>query len=79
MKHMNYKPGWYLTYFIYCLVPVVAYIWYLLSRRGKDNEVFEVISIIKYLFIYFYLLSIKLSPFLCDYEKNYPNYARNIW
>lgn len=52
MKHMNYKPGWYLTYFIYCLVPVVAYIWYLLSRRGKDNEALEVISITNiYLFI----------------------------
>lgn len=69
MKHMNYKPGWYLTYFIYCLVPVVAYIWYLLSRRGKDNEALEVISITN---IYFYLLPIKPSPLLYVTLKKLP-------
>lgn len=43
MVNMNYKPGWYLSYFIYCMIPVVIYVWYLLSRRKDDfvDEVFQ--------------------------------------
>lgn len=43
MSNMNYKPGWYLTYFLYCMIPVVIYVWYLLSRRKDDliQEVYE--------------------------------------
>jgi hypothetical protein len=36
MVNMNYKPGWYLTYFIYCMIPVSIYVWYLLKRRKED-------------------------------------------
>ncbi|XP_050493149.1 calnexin-like isoform X1 [Bombus huntii] len=32
LKVTNYKPGWWVLYFIYCAVPVVLYIWYLLKR-----------------------------------------------
>jgi len=32
MKAMNYKPGWWALYFLYCAIPVVAYIWYLCKR-----------------------------------------------
>lgn len=35
---MNYKPGWWVAYAIYCLVPIVMYIMYL-SRRSKDDKV----------------------------------------
>lgn len=43
MRHMNYKPGYYLTYFIYCMIPVSIYVWYLCRRRNEDkNEVNDV-------------------------------------
>lgn len=32
MKAMNYKPGWWALYFLYCIIPVVAYIWYLYKQ-----------------------------------------------
>ncbi|KYN19040.1 Calnexin [Trachymyrmex cornetzi] len=32
MKAMNYKPGWWALYFLYCAIPIVAYIWYLCKR-----------------------------------------------
>lgn len=39
MKSMNYKPGWWAAYFIYCAIPVVIYIWYLVKRaREVSNE-----------------------------------------
>ncbi|CRL02494.1 CLUMA_CG015334, isoform A [Clunio marinus] len=41
MANMNYSPGWYLTYFIYCMIPVVIYVWYLLSRRKDDYLIQE--------------------------------------
>lgn len=41
LKVTNYKPGWWVLYFIYCAVPVVLYIWYLLKRV---REVYFVIS-----------------------------------
>lgn len=43
MVNMNYRPGWYLTYFLYCMIPVSIYVWYLLSRRKDDlfDEVFQ--------------------------------------
>lgn len=37
MKHMNYSPGYYVTYFIYCMIPVSIYVWYLLRRRNEDK------------------------------------------
>lgn len=42
MVNMNYKPGWYFTYFCYCMIPVSIYVWYLLKRRKDDllEEVF---------------------------------------
>lgn len=33
---MNYKPGWYLSYFVYCMIPVSIYVWYLNNRRKDD-------------------------------------------
>ncbi|XP_043786169.1 calnexin-like isoform X1 [Apis laboriosa] len=32
LKATNYKPGWWALYFIYCAIPVILYIWYLLKR-----------------------------------------------
>lgn len=41
MIHMNYKPGYYLTYFIYCMIPVTIYVCYLWRRYNDDTtEVF---------------------------------------
>lgn len=39
MQSMNYKPEYYAAYFIYCLIPVVCYIWYL-SRCAKEDKVY---------------------------------------
>lgn len=36
MRKMNYKPGYYLTYFIYCMIPVSIYVTYLWRRRQED-------------------------------------------
>ncbi|XP_011137857.1 calnexin isoform X2 [Harpegnathos saltator] len=38
MKAMNYKPGWWALYFVYCAIPVVAYIWYLYKRCREDKS-----------------------------------------
>lgn len=50
MRHMNYKPGYYLTYFIYCMIPVSIYVWYLCRRRNEDkievNDVEIIFSLI---------------------------------
>lgn len=37
MKYMNYKPGWWASYFIYCMIPVCIYGWYLSTRRVSDE------------------------------------------
>lgn len=39
MKAMNYKPGWWALYFVYCGIPVVAYIWYLCKRACEVQHV----------------------------------------
>jgi len=41
MAHMNYRPGYYLSYFIYCMIPVTIYIYYLWQRK-KDDDIIEV-------------------------------------
>jgi hypothetical protein len=38
MRKMNYKPGWYLSYFIYCMIPVIIYVIYLI-KRSRDDEI----------------------------------------
>lgn len=48
MRYMNYKPGWWFAYFIYCLIPITIYIAFLLSRRGMDNDEIEVVKILKH-------------------------------
>lgn len=48
MANMNYKPGWYFTYFLYCMIPVSIYVYYLFQRRKDDyivDEVFQVTSL----------------------------------
>lgn len=35
MRYMNYKPGWWALYFVYCSIPISLYVWYL-TRRSKD-------------------------------------------
>ncbi|XP_055682566.1 calnexin-like isoform X4 [Lutzomyia longipalpis] len=41
MKSMNYKPGWWIMYFIYCLIPISIYGWYLCRRyHSASSEVF---------------------------------------
>ncbi|XP_076683697.1 calnexin isoform X3 [Andrena cerasifolii] len=37
LKATNYKPGWWALYIVYCAVPVVLYIWYLLKRFREDK------------------------------------------
>lgn len=37
MKYMNYKPGWWATYFIYCMIPICIYGWYLSTRRTSEE------------------------------------------
>lgn len=62
MVNMNYKPGWYLSYFIYCMIPVVIYVWYLLSRRKDDfvDEVFQRLTPAELLLIAIDTLSARL-------------------
>uniref|UniRef100_A0A8D8CQ19 (northern house mosquito) hypothetical protein n=1 Tax=Culex pipiens TaxID=7175 RepID=A0A8D8CQ19_CULPI len=38
MKYMGYKPGYWAAYFVYCSIPVIAYVWFLLRRRNEPNE-----------------------------------------
>ncbi|KZC08876.1 Calnexin [Dufourea novaeangliae] len=35
LKATNYKPGWWALYIIYCAIPVVIYVWYLLKRARE--------------------------------------------
>lgn len=52
MRHMNYKPGYYLTYFIYCMIPVTIYVWYLWRRRNEDKiEVNDGVEITTFLLL----------------------------
>nr|CAD7443778.1 unnamed protein product [Timema bartmani] len=37
MKSMNYKPGWWALYFLYCMVPVLGYSWYLWKRVAEES------------------------------------------
>ncbi|XP_076653263.1 calnexin isoform X3 [Halictus rubicundus] len=37
LKATNYKPGWWALYVLYCAVPVVLYVWYLLKRFREDK------------------------------------------
>lgn len=39
MKHLNYKPGWWFIYFVYCSIPIIGYVCYL-KRRFRDDKVF---------------------------------------
>lgn len=32
MENVEQKPGWWTIYIIYCLTPVLIYIWYLYKR-----------------------------------------------
>ncbi|XP_028047243.1 calnexin isoform X2 [Monomorium pharaonis] len=38
MRAMNYKPGWWALYFLYCAIPIVAYIWYLCKRAREVHS-----------------------------------------
>jgi hypothetical protein len=35
MRHINYSPGYWGVYFVYCMIPISAYVWYL-YRRVKE-------------------------------------------
>lgn len=37
MRYMNYKPGWWASYFIYCMIPICIYAWYLSTRRCSEE------------------------------------------
>ncbi|CAL7942377.1 unnamed protein product [Xylocopa violacea] len=37
MKATNYKPGWWALYFIYCAIPIILYIWFLLTRVRENK------------------------------------------
>ncbi|XP_046747740.1 calnexin isoform X1 [Diprion similis] len=41
MHSMNNKPGWWAIYFIYCAIPVVLYVSYLIKRSGEDKQDFK--------------------------------------
>lgn len=36
MRYMNYRPGYWVLYFIYCACPIAVYVTYLL-RRSKER------------------------------------------
>ncbi|XP_035906569.1 calnexin isoform X1 [Anopheles stephensi] len=38
MRYINYKPGYWGAYFVYCSIPLIAYIWFLWSRRDKESD-----------------------------------------
>ncbi|XP_059483645.1 calnexin isoform X2 [Neocloeon triangulifer] len=38
MRRMNYKPGYWGIYFIYCLIPISCYVWYLYRRSKEDTQ-----------------------------------------
>ncbi|CAB3374588.1 Hypothetical predicted protein [Cloeon dipterum] len=44
MRKMNYKPGYWGIYFIYCLIPICAYIWYLYRRTQEDSLVTRLLA-----------------------------------
>uniref|UniRef100_A0A182HPG0 Uncharacterized protein n=1 Tax=Anopheles arabiensis TaxID=7173 RepID=A0A182HPG0_ANOAR len=37
MRYINYKPGYWGAYFVYCSIPLIAYVWFLWSRRDKEE------------------------------------------
>ncbi|XP_049290724.1 calnexin-like isoform X1 [Anopheles funestus] len=38
MRYINYKPGYWGAYFVYCSIPLIAYIWFLWSRRDTEAD-----------------------------------------
>ncbi|XP_050074137.1 calnexin [Anopheles maculipalpis] len=38
MRYINYKPGYWGAYFVYCSIPLIAYVWFLWSRRDKESD-----------------------------------------
>ncbi|XP_049765930.1 calnexin isoform X2 [Schistocerca cancellata] len=38
MRAMNYKPGWWALYFLYCIVPIAIYVWYLCRRVSEERD-----------------------------------------
>ncbi|XP_052861991.1 calnexin-like isoform X1 [Anopheles cruzii] len=36
--YMNYKPAYWGAYFVYCSIPLIAYVWFLWSRRDKKSD-----------------------------------------
>ncbi|XP_058986682.1 calnexin isoform X1 [Musca domestica] len=38
MRHMNYKPGWWALYFLYCSIPIGGYIYYLYRRAVEEED-----------------------------------------
>jgi hypothetical protein len=35
MKALNYKPGWWALYFVYCAIPIGIYVYYLWKRVAE--------------------------------------------
>jgi hypothetical protein len=35
MKTLNYKPGWWALYFVYCAIPIATYVCYLWKRVSE--------------------------------------------
>lgn len=64
MRSMNYKPGWWAVYFIYCAIPVSIYIWYLVRRAREVHNRSKHIKVdLSVLWLIIYLLSL----YLCRY------------
>lgn len=55
-ERMNYRPGYYLTYFIYCMIPVAIYVYYLWQRKKEDDVVPEVTFLFNIIVAYIELI-----------------------
>lgn len=38
MRSINYKPGWWAVYFVYCMIPIAIYVRYLYKSAKEPND-----------------------------------------
>lgn len=50
MRYMNYRPGYWALYMLYCSIPIGVYVAYLLRRsKESDKEEREALTVICFL------------------------------
>ncbi|XP_035793729.1 calnexin-like isoform X1 [Anopheles albimanus] len=47
LRYMNYKPAYWGAYFVYCSIPMLAYVWFLWTRRDKKSDAKTVSGLMK--------------------------------